>query len=139
MSKVKGVSLSADSVAYTSSVSKGTNYATPVPKGTNKVSSREAGAKAFCSANCLRRSAKIEALSRALPPKPSSAKPASASRAIRKKVILKSPKQTSTRSSRVSVLDRLSAVNPDLREFLTNKRKLELLHTSPSCCKQVGC
>jgi len=37
MSRVKGVSLSADSVAYAASVPKGTNYSAPVPKGTNKV------------------------------------------------------------------------------------------------------
>ena len=54
-------------------------------------------------------------------------------------MISKSPEQTSARSARVSALDRLSSVNPDLREFLTNKQKLELFQTSPSCCEQVGC
>ena len=49
------------------------------------------------------------------------------------------PELPSTRSPRLSVQDRVSFVNTDLREFLTNKRKLELLQTSPSCCEQVGC
>ena len=51
LSGVKGVSPSADSVAYAASV----------PKSTNKVPSRVAGTKALCSANYLRRSAKIKA------------------------------------------------------------------------------
>ena len=55
-----------------------------------------------------------------------------------KKVNSESPEHINARS-RVSALSHLSSVNPDLREFLTNKRKLELLQTSPSCCEQVGC
>jgi len=55
LSGVKGVSPSADSVAYVASA----------PKGTNKVSSREAETKALCSANYFRRNAKIKAPLRA--------------------------------------------------------------------------
>jgi len=55
LSGVKGVPPSADSVAYVASVS----------KGTNKVPSREAGTKALCSANYLRRNAKNKAPIRA--------------------------------------------------------------------------
>ena len=63
------------------------------------------------------------------------------------KVIIKSPKAKSFKarglqlepSRPVSKQDRVSLANTDLREFLTNKQKLELLHTSPSCCEQVGC
>jgi len=55
LSGVKGVSLSTDSVAYVASV----------PKGTNKVPSREAGAKALCSTNYLCRNAKNKAPIRA--------------------------------------------------------------------------
>ena len=47
--------------------------------------------------------------------------------------------QPNTRPPRVSVLNHVSLVNPDLREFLTNKHKLELLHISPSYYEQVGC
>jgi len=65
MSRVKGVSLSIDSVAYAASVPKGTNYAAPIPKGTNKVPNREAGTEALCSANYLRRKAKNKASLRA--------------------------------------------------------------------------
>jgi len=43
------------------------------------------------------------------------------------------------RSAHVSALSRLSSAKSDLREFLTNKRKSELLQTSPACCEQVGC
>jgi len=42
-------------------------------------------------------------------------------------------------SSTTSVLSRLSPTTSDLREFLTNKRKSDLLQTFPSCCQQVGC
>ena len=51
MSEVRGVPSCADSVAYAASV----------PKGTNKVPSRKARIKALCSANHLRRNAKIKA------------------------------------------------------------------------------
>ena len=62
---------------------------------------------------------------------------------ITDKVIFKSPKNISLKarglqpeqSLQVSKQDRVSLVNTDLREFLTNKRKLELLHTSPFCCE----
>ena len=50
--------------------------------------------------------------------------------------------QPSTRPPQVSILDRLSSINPDLQEFLTDKRKFcceELSHTSPSHCEQAGC
>jgi len=50
-SEVKGVPPSADNVAY----------AALAPKGTNKVLSRKARTKALCSANHLRRNAKIKA------------------------------------------------------------------------------
>ena len=61
------------------------------------------------------------------------------------KVILKSKRSFKARvlqpepSLPVSKQGRVSLDNTDLREFLTNKRKLELLYTSPSCCEQVGC
>jgi len=116
--EVKGSSLGADSG----------DYAASAPKGTTRVLSREARTKALCSANCLSGNAKNEASSRASLPRPSS-----------KKVISKSPEHINTRSARVSALDRLSSVNTELREFLTNKRKLERLRTSPSYCEQVGC
>ena len=51
-SKVKGASLSADSVAYAASA----------PKGANKVPSREVGTKTLSSANYLRHNAKNKAL-----------------------------------------------------------------------------
>jgi len=65
---------------------------------------------------------------------------------ITDKVIFKSPKNRNLKarslqpeqSLQVSKQDCVSLVNNDLWEFLTNKRKLELLHTSPSCCEQVG-
>ena len=142
LSEVKGVSLRADSVAYTASA----------PKGTKKVPSREAGTKALCSANYLRRNAKIKAPLRAkseatmasLPMLPSAkltlrggAKRLASSSEdnVTGGVVLTLPvikdrsfnvkllqlEQPSTRLPRASVLDRLSLVNPDLREFLTNK------------------
>ena len=49
------------------------------------------------------------------------------------------PEQPNTRSPQVSEQDRVRLVTIDLQEFLTNKQKLELLHTSSSCCEQVGC
>ena len=61
MSGVKGVSLSADSIAYAASVPKGINYVALVPKGTNKVPNREAENEALCSANYLCRKAKNKA------------------------------------------------------------------------------
>jgi len=51
LSEVKGVSPSADSVTY----------ATSTPKGTNKVPIRMVRTNALCSANYLRRNAKIKA------------------------------------------------------------------------------
>ena len=60
MSRVKGVSLSAD-IAYAASVPKGTNYAASVPKDTNKVPSREAEIEALCNSNSIRRKAKNKA------------------------------------------------------------------------------
>jgi len=42
-------------------------------------------------------------------------------------------------SNRASALSRLSPATSDLREFLTNKRKSDLLQTSSSCFQQVGC
>jgi len=65
MSRVKGVSLSADSVAYAASIPKGKNYTASVPKGTNKVPNREARTKALCSANYLRHKVKSKAPLRA--------------------------------------------------------------------------
>ena len=48
------------------------------------------------------------------------------------KVISKSPKSRSLKARGLRPeQSRVSLVNTDLREFLTNKRKLELLHTSP--------
>ena len=52
------------------------------------------------------------------------------------------PKGASFQSSRVSVLDQLGPINTDLRDYLSNKRKLcfeKLVHISPSQCGQVGC
>jgi len=52
------------------------------------------------------------------------------------------PKGTSFQSSRVSVLDRLGPINTDLRNYLSNKRKLrseKLVHISPSQCGQARC
>ena len=162
LSEVKGVPPSADSVVYAAST----------PKGTNKVPSRKARTKALCSANHLRRNAKIkvslcaksEATTASLPAL-SSAKLAlgggakrlaSSSEANVTGVVLTSHvikeksfnarvlqlEQPSTRPPRVSVLDRLSLVNPDLREFLINKQKFcyeELSRTFPSRCEQEGC
>jgi len=51
-------------------------------------------------------------------------------------------KEASFQSSRVSVLDRLGPVNTDLRDYLSNKRKLRLeepVHISSSQCGQAGC
>jgi len=135
----------------------------PVPKGTNKVLSREIGTEARCSAKYLRSKAKSKAPQRAkskvtmtLLPKFSGAKLASCGGATRLtslsevnityKVIFKSPKNRNLKARglqpeqplQVSKQDRVSLVNTDLREFLTNKRKLELLHTH-YCCEQVGC
>jgi len=50
--------------------------------------------------------------------------------------------QPSILPPRVSVLDCLNSVNPDLREFLNNRRKFcceELSHASPSRCERAGC
>jgi len=103
-SEVNGLSLGADSGAYAASA----------PKGATRVLSREARTKALCSTNRLCGNAKNEASSRASLPKPLGAMSAPANRAISKKVISKSPEQISARSVRVSALDRLSSVNPDL-------------------------
>ena len=152
MSGVKKASLCIDSIAN----------AALVPKGTNKVLSREAGTEALCSAKYLRSKARSRSplhvkgeVTISLLPKSSGTKfaPGGGATSITPpsevnktdKVIFKSPKnrslivvpqpeQQNTRSSRVSVQDRISLVDTDLREFLTNKRKLELLHISPSCC-----
>ena len=144
LSEVKGVSLSADGIAYAASTL----------KGTNKIPSREAESKALCSANYLHRNAKNKAPIHAKSevtttslPKPFGAKVALAGGAksiaspseayTTDEVVLKSPvlrkkssnakvlqpDQPSKRSLRVSVLDHLSLLNPDLREFLTNKHK----------------
>ena len=160
MGGVKGVSLSADSIAN----------ATLVPKCTIKVLSREAGTGALCSAKYLRSKAKSKAplfakgeVTMTLLPKSSGVKFAlqggatsitspsevnTTDKVISKSPVVKNrslnaripqPKQPSTRSPQVTVQDRVSWVDTDLREFLTNKRKLELLHTSLSCCEQVGC
>jgi len=118
--KVNGSSLGSDSGAY----------AALAPKGATRILSREARTKALRSFNRLCDNPKDEASSRASLPMPSGPKSAHVNRAISIKVISKSPEQISARSARVS------AANPDLREFLTNK---QLLHTSPSCCEQVGC
>jgi len=151
-------------ITPTSEVTDGVANIVPVPKGTNRVHSREAGTEALCSACYLRGKAKSKAPQHAKSevtitslPKSSSAKLASHDRTTRltslskvnmtNKVIFKSPKNRSLKarglqpeqSLQVSKQDSISLVNTDLREFLTNKRKLELLHTSPSCCEQVGC
>jgi len=132
---VKGVSPSADSVAYTALIS----------KVTNKVPSREAGTEALRSANYLCQKAKYKAPLRAKGevtttslPTSSGAKFAlgagatslaspseanntdeviSRSPVVKKRsfnVRVLQPEQPSTRSPRVSVLDHLSLVNPDL-------------------------
>ena len=63
---------------------------------------------------------------------------------VKKRSFTRAPQleQPSTRPPRVSVLDRLSSVNLDLREFLNNKRKFcyeELSNTPPSRYEQAGC
>jgi len=148
----------------TSEVTDGVANIAPVPKGTNRDLSREAETKTLCSAIYLHCKAKNKAPQRAKSevtitslPKSSSAKLAPYGRATQltspsevnmtDKVILKSPKNRSFKarglqpkqSLQVSKQDGVSLVNTDLREFQTNKQKLELLHTSPSCCEQVGC
>jgi len=130
----------------------------PVPKGTNIVLSREAETEALCNAKYLHSKAKSKAPQRAKNeltmtslPKFSGAKLASCSGATRltspreiniiDKVISNSPKNRSLEARglqpeqllQISKQDCVSLVNTNLREFLTNKRKLELLHTSPSC------
>jgi len=112
-SGAKGSSLGADSGAYAASA----------PKGATKVLSREARTKALSSANHLCGDASL--------PKPADAKSAP-HKAMSKKVI-------NARSTHVSALSRLSSAKSDWREFLTSKRKSELLQTSPACCEQVGC
>jgi len=126
-----------------------------------KYFSREAGTEALCSTSYLRHKAEHKAPLRAKSevtmtslPKSSDAKFMPSDGATRitlpsevNKVIFKSPKNRNLKakgllpepSLQVSKQDHESLVNTDLREFLTNKRKLELLHTSPSCCEQVGC
>ena len=147
--RVKGVSLNTDGIANTTSVS----------KGTNKIPSREADS--LCSAKYLRRKAESKALFHAKSevtmtsfPKSSDAKFAPDDGATRitppsevnitNEVIFESPKdrslkarglqpeQSNTQSLQVSKQYWVSLVNTDLREFLTNKQKLELLHTSLS-------
>jgi len=134
LSRVKGVSLRADNVAY----------ATSTPKDANKVPNREAGTKALSSANSLRRNAKNKAPLRATPlraksevstillPKPSGANfvlgggstsiASSIEANTASEIALKSPvvkkrslnirvhqlEQPSTRSPRVSIQDHLS-------------------------------
>jgi len=134
LSEVKDVPSSADSVAY----------ATSAPKGTNKVPSHKARTKALCSANYLRRNVKIKAplcakseATTASLPVLFSAKLAFGGRAkclassgeanATSEAVVTSPvvkkrsftralqvEQPSVRPPRVSVLDRLSSVNPDL-------------------------
>ena len=127
-SKAKGSSLGADSGAYAASAL----------KGATKVLSREARTKALSSVNCLCGDEKNEAPSRASLPRPADAKSVP-HKAMSKKVMSKSPEQINAPFARVSALSRLSSIKSDLREFLTNKRMLELLQTSLSCCEQVGC
>jgi len=151
-------------LALTSEVTDGVANTAPVPKSTNRVLSRKAGTEALGSASYLRYKVKNKAPQRAKTevtmtslPKFSSAKFEPCGRATRlispsefnitDKLISKSPKNRSLKVRglqpeqplQISKQDRVRLVNTDLREFLTNKRKLELLHTSPSCCEQVGC
>ena len=129
----------------------------PVLKGTNKVLSRKAGTEALNSASYVHYKAKNKAPQRAKSevtmtslPKSSSAKFAPCGGATRltslrevnitDKVISKSPKKRSLKARGLQPdQPRVSLANTDLREFLTNKRKLELLHTSPSCCEHMVC
>jgi len=70
-----------------------------------------------------------------------------ASPIAKKKVLKAKPrvsqqKQANIQFSRVSVLDQLDAGNTDLRDYLSNKRKLhseETVHISPAQCRQVRC
>ena len=56
------------------------------------------------------------------------------------KVISEPPKSRSLKARGLRPEQpRVSLVNTNFWEFLTNKRKLEPLHTPPSCCEQVGC
>ena len=137
----------------------------PVPNGTNPALSHGARIEALFSASYLRRKVQNKAPQRAKhevavtsPPKSSEAKLVPHRRATRltspsgvniadDKVIFKSPKARNFKargfqpepSRPLSKQDHVSLANTDLREFLTNKGKLELLYTSPSCCEQVAC
>jgi len=121
----------------TSEVTDGVANTVPVPKGTNKVLSREAGTEALYSAKYLRSKTKSKAPQHAksevtmtLLPKFSGAKLVSCGRATRltspsednitDKVIFKSPKNRSLKARGLQPEQPLQ-VNTDLREFLTNK------------------
>ena len=52
------------------------------------------------------------------------------------------PKRAKFQLHRVFVLDQLGPANIDLRDYLSNKRKLhskDTIHVSPSQCEQAGC
>jgi len=69
------------------------------------------------------------------------ASPVAKKKAFKAKPRASRSKGASFLSSRVSVLDRLSPVNTDLRDYLRNKRKLHLeesVHISLSHCGQAG-
>jgi len=143
-------------LAPTSKVTVGVTNIATVPKGTNRVLSHKARTEALYSASYLCRKPKNKATQRAkskvtiaLLPKSFSAKLAPHDRATRlalpsevnmtDKVIFKSPKNRSFKARSLQPeqslqISKQDHVNTDLREFLTNKHKLELLHTSPSCC-----
>ena len=140
-------------LALTGEVTDGVANTASVPKGTSKVLSHKVGTEVLTSASHLRYKAENKTPQRAksevtitLLPKFSSAKFGPRGGATH----LTSPsevnttdevisKSTKSRSLKARGLwpeqPRVSLVNTDLREFLTNKRKLELLHTSPSCCE----
>jgi len=142
LNEVKGVPLSVDSVAYATSALRDASKV-PNPKTRTKalyiVSYLRYNAK-IKAPLCAKSEAivvSLPALSStklALESKAKSLTSSSEAKAIGE-VVLTSPivkkrsfnakvlqlEQPSTRSPRVSVLDRLSSVNPDLREFLNNK------------------
>jgi len=63
-------------------------------------------------------------------------------KALKAKPKASQPKEANFQSHQVFVMDRLGLVNTDLRDYLSNKRKLrseKFVHISPSQCGQVGC
>ena len=130
-SGAKGLSLSADSVAYAASA----------PKGVSKTFSRDVRPEAPSKANRLRSSTAGKAPQRAPLSSSSSTKLAPGGEARTEALFGANPfcgdKRSRilsyVRSKRASALDCLGSNGPDLRELLASKRKSEFFRTTPCC------